>query len=141
MEKREQQNVPVSKQAIRLKALSKIKPIQPEFKASEGWVDSFHRRHNLVLRQRTSIAQELPANLEEKVARFRQDVHFIRQNGDFPYHRIANMDETPVFFDTVPSKLLTDEERNPLKSAQLGLKRDVSLLCCHVHPLERCCHQ
>ena len=44
------------------------------------------------------------ANLEEKVARFRQDVHFIRQNGDFPYHQIANMDETQVFFDAVPSK-------------------------------------
>ena len=41
LEKREECNVPVSKQAIQLKAQTKIKPIQPEFKASEEWVDSF----------------------------------------------------------------------------------------------------
>ena len=45
----------------------------------------------------------LPADLEEKMARFRQDVYHVRQNGDFSYDLIANMDETPVFFDMVPS--------------------------------------
>ena len=31
--------------------------------------------------------------------------------GKMVYHRIANMDETPVFFDTVPSKTADIEER------------------------------
>ena len=130
--KREECNVPVSKQSIRMKALTKIKPIQPEFKASEGWVQCFLQRHNLVLRQRTSIAQELPANLEEKVVRFRQDVHFVRQNGDFPYHRIANMDETPVFFDTVPSKTVDTRGKKSIKVRTTGSekRRITAVLSC-----------
>ena len=40
---------------ILVKTISKITSIQPEFKASEGWVDSFLQRYNLVLRQTTSI--------------------------------------------------------------------------------------
>ena len=62
------------------------------------------RRHNLVLRAKTSMAQELPKDLEAKISEFRRQVRYIRENGDFPFELIANMDETPVYFDMVPSK-------------------------------------
>ena len=32
------------------------------------------RRHNLVLRAKTSIAQELPSDLENKISEFRRQV-------------------------------------------------------------------
>ena len=104
LEKREQSHIPVSREMIRLKGLSLIKPSLPNFKASLGWLDRFLARHNLVLRARTSIAQTLPCDLEEKIAQFHQSVRYVRENGDFPYQVVANMDETPVFFDLVPSK-------------------------------------
>ena len=89
---------------IRLKALSLIKPSLPNFKASDGWLRKFLSRNNLVLRAKTSMAQMLPCDLEEKIDHFRQNVRYIRESGDFPYNLIANMDETPAYFDTVPSK-------------------------------------
>ena len=78
-------------------------PVQPTFTASDGWVHGFLWRHNLVLRSRTTTAQTLPPDVEEKVTRFWQD---LRPNGDFSYDRIANMDETPIFFDTVPTNTI-----------------------------------
>ncbi len=35
---------------------------------------------------------------------FRKQVKRIRDNGDFPYDLIGNMDKTPVYMDMVPSK-------------------------------------
>ena len=106
LEKREQSYISVSREMIRLKGLSLIKPSLPGFKASQGWLRRFLARHNLVLRARTSIAQTLPCDLEEKIVQFCQSVRYVRENGDFPYQLIANMDETPVYFDLVPSKTI-----------------------------------
>lgn len=104
LEKRDQSHIAVSTRMIRLKALSLVKPTLPDFKASEGWVRKFLVRNDLVLRARTSMAQTLPSDLEHKISQFNQNVTFIRTNADFPYELIANMDETPAYFDMVPSK-------------------------------------
>ena len=106
LEKREVNNVPISNSAIKIKALSLIKPIIPDFKASDGWLHSFRKRFDLVLRAQTSLAQALPADLESKLSNFRQELSFIRQNGDFSYEYIGNMDETPVFMDMLPNKTI-----------------------------------
>ena len=120
------------RQAIRLKAHTLIKPVQPTFTASDGWVRGFLRRHNLVLRSRTSIAQTLPADLEEKNTRFRQDVYFVRSNGDFSYDMIANMDETPIFFDTVPSKTVDRKGKKSIKvrTTKSEKRRITAVLAC-----------
>ena len=89
---------------IQLKGLSLIKPSAPELKASDGWLRKFLSRNNLVLRAKTSMVQVLPCDLEDKIAQFCQNVYYVRENGDFPYDLIANMDETPAYFDIVPSK-------------------------------------
>lgn len=115
LEKREVDNVPISTFALKTKALSLIKPILPNFKASDGWVQGFRRRFDLVLRARTSIAQMLPADLESKICNFRQEVKFIRQNSDFDYAYIANMDETPVYMDMVPAKTIDKKGKKSIK--------------------------
>ena len=73
------------------------------------------RRHNLVLRAKTSMAQELPKDLEAKISEFRRQVRYIRENGDFPFELIANMDETPVYFDMVPSKTVDVKGKKTIK--------------------------
>ena len=115
-----------------MKALSLIKPIIPSFKASEGWARGFLQRNNLVLRAKTSIAQMLPADLEEKIARFRQDVCYIRINGDFDYDLIANMDETPVYFDMVPSRTVDRKGKKSIKvrTTKSEKRRITAVLAC-----------
>ena len=54
--KREVENILVSTQALKLKALRLIKPVVPKFKASHGWDRGFLRCNNLLLRTKTSIA-------------------------------------------------------------------------------------
>lgn len=70
----EQDFVAVSSTSIKMKALSLIKLILP---ASVGWFHVFMLQNNLSLREKTRVAQMLPADLEEKVAHFRQSIDHI----------------------------------------------------------------
>lgn len=58
-----ERHLAVSTQMLQDKALALIGEHNPSFKASEGWARKFIRRHSLVLRARTSIAQKLPSDL------------------------------------------------------------------------------
>ena len=132
MEKREETHISVSTQVLRLKALSLIKPVLPSFKASDGWLRKFLRRHNLVLRARTSIAQLLPADLEAKLVVFRQNLRQIRENGDFPYAFIANMDETLVYFDMVAGKTIDRKGKKSITvcTTKSEKRHITAVLCC-----------
>jgi len=85
-----------------LKALGLIKLTLPSFKATARWATAFNKRHNLVFRAKTSTAQALHVDLENKICEFRREVKHVRQNGDFPYNLIGNMNETSVCMDMVP---------------------------------------
>ena len=94
----------VTRNAIRVKALQLAKEAKygidrAAFKASSGWCNRFMSRHNLVIRQRTHIAQKLPADVDDKVMSFHQFVIRHRKQLDFELGQIGNMDETPMFFD------------------------------------------
>ncbi len=67
------------------------------------------------LRAKTSIAQELPKDLESKINEFRRQVNHVRHNGDFSYELIGNMDETPVYMDMVPSKIVDVKGKKTVK--------------------------
>ena len=84
LEKREIDCVPISTQLIRCKALSLIKPVNPSFEASDGWVCKFMKRNDLALRCRTHISQTLPKDLEQKISAFPDEVASVFENGDFP---------------------------------------------------------
>ena len=94
----------VSRESIKSIALAKITKENPNFKASDGWLQKFMQRHSLTLRAKTSIAQKLPANLEEKISGFHFQVLTVQWEIHIEQLLIGNMDETPVFFDMVPSK-------------------------------------
>ena len=55
----------------------------------------------------------LPADLESKLTR--QEVKYIRQNGDFQYSYIANMDETPIYMDMIPGKTIDKKGKKSTK--------------------------
>ena len=58
--------------------------------------------------------QILPRDLEDKIAQFRHNIQYTRENGDFPYDLIANMDETPAYFDIVPSKTVDKKDKKSI---------------------------
>ncbi len=66
--------LPITTQLLRAKGLEMITPQHPEFKASHGWVQKFKARHLLVLRVKTSLAQELPMTLEERIKAFQMQL-------------------------------------------------------------------
>ena len=96
----------VTRQAIRFRALKLMKeephkssPMAASFVASAGWCTRFMNRFSLALRQRTKIAQKLPADLSEKVSSFQKYTINLRQKHKYDLAQIGNMDETPMTFD------------------------------------------
>ena len=69
LERREQE---IAVSVIMLQAYAKavIVPVLPSFKASDGWAYKFMKRHKLVLRARTSMAQKLPGDLEKRITSY-----------------------------------------------------------------------
>ena len=68
MERREQE-LAISILMLQAYPRAKITPINPSFKASNGWAHKFMKRHKLVPRARTSMAQKLPGDLENRIVR------------------------------------------------------------------------
>ena len=91
----------VTVQNITDQAVAVIQPTNPSFKGKRGWAQKFMRRNDLVIRVKTSIAQKLPAALEQKMTAFLQSVKEARVVHDYPKELIGNMDETPIYFDSV----------------------------------------
>ena len=87
---------------IRLKA--KELSSDPEFKASPGWYTKWTRRHAISMRSKTTLAQRLPADMEDKVVEFHRFVLRARQRCGYESSQILNMDETPMRFRVASHK-------------------------------------
>ena len=89
---------------LRLKA--KELSEDPSFKASRGWYEKWKRRHSVSMRTKTTLAQRLPADLEENIVRFHRFVIAARRRADYPLSHIYNMDETPMRFELPSNRTL-----------------------------------
>ena len=88
--------------------------------------------NNLVLRVRTHISQNLPKDLEDLITTFGADVKIIRDNSDYPFEYICNMDETSVFLDLVPNKVVDREGKKTIhvRTTSSEKNRITAVLCC-----------
>lgn len=84
LEKRDLQ-LAVTIEMLKLRAKLLINPVNPNFKTSDGWAHKFFRRHSLILRARTSLAQKLPRDLEEKIKAFHENVRQLRVSTDISH--------------------------------------------------------
>ena len=66
----------------------------PEFKASIGWYNNWKRRHAVSMRAKTTLAQRLSADMEEKIVEFHRFVLRARWRHDYQLSHILNMDAT-----------------------------------------------
>ena len=92
-------HLPITIPLLQAKALELIGAESPEFKASSGWAYKFVWRHSLVLHVKTSMAQELPATLEERIQAFHRQIKRLGEINKFEV--VGNMDETSLYFDVV----------------------------------------
>ena len=97
-------HMPMSVLALQEKAKKVIRPHSPSFGASGGWVEKFFARQQLSLPNRTSVSQKLRRQLEGVLTKFYEDPGRFIRIGKYPRSLVGNMDETPAFFDMVPSK-------------------------------------
>ena len=97
-------HVPVSTLTLQEKAKCIVRPHNPTFNASRGWVEKFFARHRISLLRRTSVSQKLPKQLEGSIKKFYEDAGRYMRIGKYPRSLVANMHETPAFFDMIPAK-------------------------------------
>ena len=108
---------------LRDKARAAITEHNPSFQASEGWLRKFMCRHSIVLRAKTSVAQKLPKDLEAKIEAFYRDAQTRRENGKYPKEMIGNMDETPLYFDMIPSRSLEKRGAKEVRVKSTGAQK------------------
>ena len=69
------------------------------FKASRGWLEKWKTRHSVLTRVKTTVAQKMPPQMEDKILSFHRFVIRMRKLRNYPLANIGNMDETAVYFD------------------------------------------
>ena len=97
-------HLPVSIAEVKEKARDVVSEDNPNFKASNGWVQKFFKRNRFTF-AKTSLSQYLPKNLEERLTSFIASMKQQLGEKNHPMAVIRNMDETPMYFD-LPSKVV-----------------------------------
>lgn len=125
---------PVTAEILQIKAreLARAKNVpHASFKASRGWIQRFMRRQNFSLRRRTTIAQRLPADYEDKLVKFQQHVIKLRQEKNYMFGQIGNADETPVYFDMPSASTIAAKGSKsvPIRSCGYEKSRVTVMLC------------
>lgn len=101
-----------TRDAIQLKALELAHNMnipRREFKASIGWCRRMMRRNGFSLRRRTSLAQRLPKDCEEKLVAYQRFIIKLRKQHNYLLSQVGNADETPVYFDMPSNTTVSDK--------------------------------
>ncbi len=96
-------NLAVHRDCIKAKAKN-LKPPNCKLKFSNGWLKKFMRRNELSLIAKTSQCQKLPEALEARAAAFYEELAKLKSANIIPLSLIINMDETPIYFDSIPNR-------------------------------------
>ena len=96
----------LSVNGMMLRVKAKELSTNPEFKASLGWYNDWKRRHSISIRTKTTLAQRLPANMEDEIVIFHQFVVRARRRCEYLLSHIINMDETPMRFELPATRTL-----------------------------------
>ena len=106
-----------------LRVKAKELSTNPEFKASLGWYSNWKRHHSISMRAKTSLAQCLPADMEDKVIEFHRFVLRSSQHWGYDLSRILNMDKMPIQFELPATRTLefTGSRTVPVLSCGAGV--------------------
>ena len=94
-----------------------------DFRASDGWLQTFLKRHSFSLRRRTMVGQRLPQDLITKVVGFIMSTRKLRHSKDYPLSLIGNMDETPLWLDMPWKTTITRRGERSVPLRTTGLEK------------------
>lgn len=80
------------------------------FKFGHSWCYNFMKRHRLIMRERTTLAQRLPDDLTDEVLGFQRFIIRCRsvKANDIPLSLFGNMDEVAMNFDMPTKRTMND---------------------------------
>lgn len=94
-----------------------------DFKASNGWLESFRTRHNITLKKICGEAKDVNiATVDDWKLKLRELIE------DYAPENVGNCDETGLFFKALPSKTLTLKNEKCV-GGKLPKERLTVLLC------------
>ena len=96
----------LSVNGMMLRVKAKELSADPEFKVSLGWYSNWMRRHSISMRTKTSLAQRLLADMENKVIEFHRFILRSHQRWGYDLSRILNIDKTPMQFELPATRTL-----------------------------------
>lgn len=86
----------------RRQEITEAKSVRFDFKASVGWTHSFLKRSNLSLRKVTKNTATLPADAEQRMEVYRNDVADVIDGLSIQMRVVINMDQTFMLLDNRP---------------------------------------
>ena len=98
--------VGLSRDDIKIKARSMIQDENPNFKGTDGWLDAFLRRYSLSLRKPNSKAPCQDEEYAELASKFCHAMREIIKKHKIEAKYIINLDETPLFWEYLPRKIV-----------------------------------
>ena len=117
--------VAVSINVIRLKALSIAQNTNiKDFKASVRWCNAFLERHGFSIRRRTTVAQKLPQDYEDKLISFQRFIIAKRKQHNYELRYIGNADQTPMTFDIVSNSTVDKKGSKTVSILTTGHEKD-----------------
>lgn len=90
------------------------------FKASNGWYRRFKKRHQIVFRRTTHVAQHAVEIIDDRIDKFLRYVIRMRRLREYDSSEILNMDETPVWFEMPGKSTLTKAGTKEVRVSSTG---------------------
>ena len=108
-----------------IRAKETIKKVPFVFLSSRCHFHKFKKRFKLAYRKINHVSVKSSQDLEPSIANFMLQLHNLRLEHEYPLELIINFDETPMFFDMIPSYSYEQKgvKRVEVKASNLEKKR------------------
>ena len=124
-----QNEIPLTSIDVREFAKELLGQEYPGFKASYRWFQKFMLRNNLSLRVPNGKAsQQLPKEWLKLANEFREEIKSKATECKIQPQFIINMDETPLFYEYLPKKVIEEKGKKDVKTWKAGLDKKRSTL-------------